>query len=188
MTKKTAKLSTIDEQIDTIIYELFERSKLTPEGTSYPINLKVVLERTSLNEADFYSFVFGVLNYEWDAINISDFSEKAPIGEAKVRINHTQLTRYLRENRKISDGETAYDYSEKVEKRGRKTKIDWDFVHVQIAEMIQRDAKDFFIKQDSTAAEIKEWLEKDFGEAVGVSTIKEKLKPYWAKKDKFIKD
>ena len=63
-------------------------------------------------------------------------------------------------------------------KLGRKTVVDWDAVHVYIASQIVL-SNGALQKQDSFAQDIQDWITKEFKKQVGLSTIKEKLKPYY---------
>lgn len=65
-------------------------------------------------------------------------------------------------------------------KLGRKSVTDWDVVHAHIALQIQQSKDGKLQKQDSFAQEIKDWIEVELKQIVGISTIKAKLKPYYA--------
>ncbi len=63
-------------------------------------------------------------------------------------------------------------------KLGRKTIINWDLVHPYITSQIIT-SRGKLSKQDSFAQDIQDWIASKFQKQVGLSTIKEKLKPYY---------
>lgn len=65
-------------------------------------------------------------------------------------------------------------------KLGRKVVVDWDMVHARIALKIQQSKDGRLPKQDSFAQEIKDWIANELKQDVGLSTVKAKLKPYYA--------
>lgn len=65
-------------------------------------------------------------------------------------------------------------------KLGRKVVVDWDMVHARIALKIRQSEDGKLPKQDSFAQEIKDWIANELKQDVGLSTVKAKLKPYYA--------
>lgn len=63
-------------------------------------------------------------------------------------------------------------------KLGRKTVVNWDLVHPYITSQIV-ESGGILSKQDSFAQDVQDWIVKELNKKVGISTIKEKLKPYY---------
>lgn len=60
--------------------------------------------------------------------------------------------------------------------KGRKPKIDWEKFQIEAFKRLRQATSNDLPKQDALASEMYDWCKNQFGEEVGLSTIKAKLK------------
>lgn len=173
-----------EEKIDAVIFRLFENSKLSPEGYWFNIDLDDLEKESNLaqNDAD------DILSRLYVDYNALDYLERKG-NKIRLKILHEGMIKFLKETERLKEKSVSEEnqaqiddsqvFKSCIETRGRKSKVNWDLVHPYIAYRIKELKDDALKSQDALANEIQEWVDKELKVDVGLSTIKEKLKPYW---------
>jgi hypothetical protein len=138
---------------------------------------------TSLNEyKELKAEVWRLNNIVWE----SNFIKKEDNNSIyNIRIDTKSLFESYKESnvkkiKYISESENILvdEENNKVEKRGRSEKINWNMVHAYICLHIIQD-KTVFNNQDAFSKDVEDWISKEFGVTISPSAIKDRLKPYW---------
>ncbi len=185
----TIKKTTRQKTITTSAFTDIQRIKLLTNGIYYA-NIAVGLKQIFYN-SELLVHVFDHTKGVEEAIGNSFWLSETSIYNLKTSIAeyNSYNTSYKRsityKGTLIIKQEDFDEYLKKNLKHtkntgkkqsGRKTKINWEAVQIEIFRRIKDCDKDSLPKQDALAQEIVDWCLEQYGETIGLSTIKKRLK------------